>query len=186
MTKPHDLNIILGVEYGVVTVLQLNIARLKRSPGDSVQFDLLADLSPLEMPGESLSFSGPVKAGLVVNNTGATLAVEGEVSGRLNLTCGRCLEFFEYFFEVPIEETYTPAPASEGDRGEAVPFTGDVLDITPEVVKSIILALPMKAVCREECPGLCPKCGHNLNEGRCGCGNEEFDPRLSALKDLLK
>lgn len=186
MTKPHYLNIILGVEYGVVTVLQLDIARLKRSPGDSASFELLADLPPLELPGESISFSGPVKAGGVVTNTGTTLAVEGEVSGRLNLTCGRCLEPFQYSFKVPIEETYTQAPVSEGDRGEAVPFTGDVLELTPEVVKSIILALPMKAVCREECPGLCSKCGHNLKEGRCGCGNEELDPRFSVLKDLLK
>lgn len=165
-------------------MLQLDVARLKRSPGDSVRFDLPADLPPLELAGENVSFAGPVKAGLVVRNTGTNLAVEGEVSGTLKLTCGRCLEPFDYFFEVPVEETY--APASEGDRGEAVPFTGDVLDITPEVLKSIILALPMKAVCREECPGLCPKCGRNLDEGRCGCGNEDMDPRLSVLKDLLK
>ncbi|MCL6560327.1 MAG: DUF177 domain-containing protein, partial [Firmicutes bacterium] len=68
----------------------------------------------------------------------------------------------------------------------AVPFHGDVLDVTPEVLKSIILALPMKAVCREECPGLCPGCGRNLNEGRCGCVNEDIDPRLSVLKDFFK
>lgn len=165
-------------------MLQLDVARLKRSPGDSVRYDLLADLPPLELPGERINFVGPVKAGLDVANTGETLAVTGEVSGKLTLTCGRCLEPFEFVFEVPMEETY--APASQGEQGEAVPFTGDILDVTAEVLKNIHLALPMKAVCREECQGLCPRCGRNLNESRCNCESEGIDPRLSVLKDLFR
>jgi len=165
-------------------MLQLDVAKLKRSPGDSARFDLLAELPSLELEGESFIFSGPVKAGLVVVNTGPTLEIKGEVSGVLTLTCDRCLEPFEYSFDVLVEETY--AHSEEGETGEAVPFTGDILDITPEALKSIVLALPMKAVCREECPGLCPQCGRNLNEGRCGCANEEIDPRMSALKGFFK
>jgi uncharacterized protein len=165
-------------------VLQLNVARLKRSPGDTARYDLTAELPALELQDESMRFSGPVKAGLDVDNTGPVLAVKGEVSGKLTLTCGRCLEPFEYSFDVPVEETY--APDTGGEKGEAVPFSGDILDITPEVLKSIILALPMKAVCREDCRGLCPKCGKNLNEGRCDCESEDIDPRFSVLKDLFK
>lgn len=165
-------------------MLQLDVAQLKRSPGDSARFDLLAELPSLELEGENFIFFGPVKAGLDVVNTGPTLEMKGEVSGVLTLTCDRCLEPFEYSFDVPVEETY--AQSAEGEMGEAVPFTGDILDITPEVLKSIVLALPMKVICREECPGLCPQCGRNLNEGRCGCANEEIDPRMSALKGFFK
>ncbi len=164
-------------------MLQLDVASLKKSPGDSARFDLTATLHPLELLGENISFSGPVKAGLDVTNTGKTLAVEGEVSGNLKLTCSRCLKPFDYIFDVLFREIYTPVQGEGGE--EAVLFTGDVIDVTPEVLKSIILVLPMKAICREECQGLCPQCGRNLNEGRCNCEKEHIDPRLSVLKKLL-
>ena len=170
--------------YEVVTLLQLDVARLKKSPGDFARYELLAELPPLELSGERFNFSGPVNASLVVHNNGSTLSVGGMVSGGLRLTCCRCLETFDFLFEVPIEETYSQT-AGRG-REEEVPFSGDVIDATPEVLKSIILALPMKAVCRDRCPGLCPKCGHNLNEGACDCAGEDIDPRLSVLKELLK
>ncbi|NPV73284.1 MAG: DUF177 domain-containing protein [Pelotomaculum sp.] len=165
-------------------MLKLDVARLKRAPGDSARFELLAEsLPPLELQGELLEFSGPVKAVLNVANTGSALTVEGEASGRIKLNCSRCLDPFDYPFTVSVQETYTPVP----DGGEeTVPFSGDVLDITPEVLKSIILSLPMKAVCRMDCLGLCPGCGHNLNEGRCRCEGEDVDPRLSVLKNLIK
>jgi len=165
-------------------MLQLDISMLKRAPGDFSRFDLSAELPELELQGEFLSFPGPVRANLVVSNTGSTIVVEGEVSGRIRLNCVRCLEPFDYFFEVPVKETYAQAAQDSGD--EVVPFSGDILDITPEVLKGIILSLPMKAVCREDCRGLCSKCGCNLNKDRCDCSNGEIDPRLSVLKELLK
>ncbi|MCL6636095.1 MAG: DUF177 domain-containing protein [Peptococcaceae bacterium] len=165
-------------------MLQLDVTRLKRSPGDSARYDLLADLPPLDMPGERVAFAGPVKAGLDVTNTGRALAVRGEVSGRLRLTCSRCLEPFERPFQAAFEETYTPLPEEGGE--DTVPFSGDIIDLTPEVLKCIIMALPMKAVCREECPGLCPGCGKSLKEGPCGCGGGDIDPRFSVLKNFFR
>ena len=53
------------------------------------------------------------------------------------------------------------------------------------VTTDLLLSLPMKSLCREDCRGLCPQCGHNLNNGECGCRQETVDPRLAALKDLL-
>ncbi|OPY59396.1 MAG: hypothetical protein A4E55_00233 [Pelotomaculum sp. PtaU1.Bin035] len=165
-------------------MLQLNVEMLKRVQGDPCRFDFLAELPPFELQGKNLSFPGPVKASLVVNSTGSALAVEGEVSGKLSLTCDRCLEHFDYSFEVPIKENYTRS--TEGGGDEVVSFAGDILDITPEVIKSIILSLPMKAICREDCRGLCPSCGCNLNKDRCDCGKEDTDLRLSVLKDLIE
>lgn len=165
-------------------MLQLDVARLKRFPGGSTRFDLQVDMPPIKIHGESIKFSGPVKVNVVINNTGKNLAVNGKVYGMLKLTCSRCLELFDYSFEVPIEETYTMD--SEENAGEAVPFTGDFLDIAPEVLKSIIMYLPMKALCREECLGLCPRCGRSLNEGNCDCGDEDIDPRLSVLRDFFE
>lgn len=165
-------------------MLQLDVGMLKKAPGDFEPFNLSAELPPFELQGECMNFPGPVKAILVVSNNGTTLVVEGEVSGRLTLNCSRCLDNYDYFFEVPFSETY--AQAAQDNVGEVVPFSGDILDITPEVLNSIILSLPMKALCREDCRGLCQRCGCNLNKSRCDCSNEETDPRLSVLKKLLK
>lgn len=165
-------------------MLQLDVARLKRSSGDTAHFDLLENLPPLEFAGDVISFVEPVNARLSALNTGKTLAVTGKISGKMELKCGRCLGSFAYEFEVPFEENY--AMVQETPAEDLIPFSGDFLDVAPEVEKSIYLALPMKALCGEECRGLCPVCGRNLNEGDCGCAAEEFDPRLSVLKELLK
>jgi len=183
LTKPGLLNIIFGVEFGVINLLQLNVARLKRSPGDSAHYDLAADMPLLEFLGEDITFAEPVKADLDLINSGKLILVEGIVSGKLQLSCSRCLKDFIYDFEVSIDEKY--AMAQEGGNEEFSAFTGDFLDITPEVISSIYLALPMKAICSDDCSGLCPVCGCNLNESRCECDIEDIDPRLRVLKDLL-
>lgn len=173
-------------------MLQMDVVRLKRLTGESARFELLADLPPLEVQGETASFCGPVSARLVVSNTGAVLLAQGEVAGKLGLTCDRCLELFEYAFLLPFEETYRPVPGGEEigpgcgrEEAESVPFSGDLLDITPEVLNGVILALPMKALCRDDCPGLCPHCGSNLGVGQCSCESEKIDPRFSVLKDFF-
>jgi uncharacterized protein len=84
------------------------------------------------------------------------------------------------------------APAAEDGEGgcllpeEPIPFSGDDLDLTAPVRESLLLELPMKPVCREDCVGLCPVCGANLNLERCGCRAETADPRLVSLKRLLE
>lgn len=165
-------------------MLQMNVARLKHSPGISASFNLCEEIPPLEMQGEKVAFAGPVRASLTAANTGGALKVEGSASGNLRLTCGRCLERFDFPFTVPVEEVFVFA--AEKAAEDAVVFTGDVLDVTQEVYSGVILALPMKLLCREDCPGLCPRCGQKLADGPCGCGGEDIDPRLSALKKLLK
>lgn len=165
-------------------MFQLDVEMLKRAPGDFIRLELLEELPPFELHGEMLEFSAPVKASLVASNTGSTIVVEGSVSGKINLTCDLCLEPFDYFFEVPVNESYAQAPEHGG--AEVVLYSGDVIDITPEVIKAIILSLPMKFICVEDCRGLCLKCGCNLNKIQCDCVTEEIDPRLSVLQALFK
>ncbi|MDD4335147.1 MAG: DUF177 domain-containing protein [Desulfotomaculaceae bacterium] len=165
--------------------MQLDVARLKRSPGASARNELTVDLPPLNFSGEEIIFAGPLRADLVVSNTGKALTVEGLAEGKLELSCSRCLQHFIYEYKVPIDEKYA-LPQEEENSEELQTFTGDYIDITSAVVNSILLVLPMKAVCAEGCQGLCPVCGVNLNESCCGCATEDIDLRLSVLKELLK
>ncbi|MBX5481679.1 MAG: DUF177 domain-containing protein [Myxococcaceae bacterium] len=70
------------------------------------------------------------------------------------------------------------------DEAEQDTFDGKVIDLDPIIREQILLALPMSAVCRDDCAGLCTVCGQNLNEKRCGCDTKVIDPRLGALKDI--
>jgi len=117
----------------------------------------------------------------------ATLHTEVEV------TCSRCLNFFSSPLALNIEEEYFPiADVVSGDSlslpEEPACFTIDehhVLDLTEAIRQYALLAIPMKPLCREDCAGLCPTCGHNLNQGPCDCLPQEADPRWSKLSKLV-
>ncbi len=70
-----------------------------------------------------------------------------------------------------------------GDADEEL-FDGKTIDLDPILREQVLLALPMQVVCREDCSGLCPTCGQNLNEAKCGCEQRVVDPRLAVLKDI--
>jgi uncharacterized protein len=174
--------------------MRIDVADLKKSPGESIQVELSSPLPELEFHGDRLSFDGPARASLEISNTGKALLVEGEVRGTLEVRCARCLEPFRWPVEAALSEVYYPAdsegnvvagPAKE-DYREWIPFSGDILDITPEVLKSILLVLPMRFLCDEGCRGLCSRCGQNLNMAPCACAGEDIDPRLMILKDMFK
>ena len=136
------------------------------------------------MTGEVISFVDPVSVDLSLTGSGSSVIAEGTVTGRLRLRCVRCLELFDHEINAPFRETYTRLTTEGLD--EEILYSGDNINLEPEVLKVIILSLPMKPVCREDCRGLCPHCGCNLNISRCGCTGEDTDPRFDALRDLFK
>ncbi|MDN5346598.1 MAG: hypothetical protein PWP65_162 [Clostridia bacterium] len=146
---------------------------------------------PLSFEGQEIPFAGPVIVKVVVTNTGNTFLVNGKVNADLNLYCSRCLESFIYHLELPFEEQYCSAdfwqalPEDLELKDEIRVFTGDTIDLSPAVREALLLALPMKPLCRESCQGLCPGCGKDLNRGNCECHREDGDPRLAALAKLL-
>jgi uncharacterized protein len=122
--------------------------------------------------------------------------IEGRVATRARFACSRCLKGFD----LPVEEcfavTYTrqiPVVQDESDEEGLeltaedmglVPFQGDEIDLVDEIQQQILMALPVRPLCSEFCKGLCPRCGADLNEGECGCGQEDFNIKFSALKDF--
>jgi uncharacterized protein len=88
--------------------------------------------------------------------------------------------------QVELEERFQLPPVDRDQGDEVFPIEADHhIDLEPVLRELIILATPMHAVCREDCLGLCPECGQNLNEGPCDCRPDDVDPRLAVLKALL-
>ncbi len=115
----------------------------------------------------------------------------GNLRTRLEVNCARCLEPVGQPVQRDFDLVYRPQGIDAGQDEIAVSdpesevgyYTGDGLLLEDVLREQLLLAVPMKTVCRQDCKGLCPQCGQNLNLGPCSCPRPE-DPRWQALKDL--
>jgi uncharacterized protein len=118
--------------------------------------------------------------------------LNGRVHTTLELPCSRCLEPCRWTVDEPFELTYEPRPAraAENEREiadedfSAAFYDHDEIDLEQLLRERLEMSLPMKPLCSEDCRGLCPVCGTNLNRGTCDCKTDWEDPRLAALKTL--
>lgn len=120
--------------------------------------------------------------------------VTGTLATSVILECSRCLEPFIYHIEADFVEEFVPQTSKNSRTGtvfselaeEVSTYQGDYIDISELITESVLLDIPMKAVCRTDCRGICPDCGQALNETTCQCNPHKPDPRLAVLADLLK
>ena len=126
---------------------------------------------------------------------GDVVRLRGKITAGVAVFCDRCAAEINAPLEIEFDTSFTPAEVEKavvenvelqaGDLDRSV-YEGGEVDVDELVREQILLALPTRNLCREECKGLCPECGANLNEGACGCGHKEVDPRWAALADLKK
>lgn len=133
-----------------------------------------------------------VAVNATVVRSASSYTIEARVKGNFRAECHRCLAFFE----LPVDTTFTfvlnrggespPPDGLEEDDIVSIPVVGETTyDLYPRVREAVILEIPIKLLCREDCGGVCRKCGANLNEGECGCDPGIGDPRWGALKKFL-
>ncbi len=137
----------------------------------------------------------PVAADFVLTHKDRDLHIDGSVETILRCRCARCASEFRQEVAARFALSYLPQPVGIRENEEIELryedmdigfYDGVRLDVDLMVAEQIELSLPMKFVCREECRGLCYRCGRDLNEGPCGCALEEKDPRLSVLLEFRK
>ena len=121
------------------------------------------------------TLSAPVEAHFEMSRTGAEVQVSGELKAALGFVCSRCLKEFAYPVDSAFSLFYTRQRQTEKEK-ELTKADFDVnllatneIDTTEMLLGQLTLEAPMKPLCREECNGLCPSCGADLNEGACGC-----------------
>jgi len=120
-------------------------------------------------------------------NIGGSIELVAKASCRLRYECDRCLENFESDFECSFKEIFKKEDTkTEDDQNpDAVILEGTSVDIDKIVLLNIIVNLPVKRLCSENCKGLCMNCGQNLNVSDCGCDTRPTDPRFDILDKLL-
>ena len=120
--------------------------------------------------------------------------VAGHLTGEIELDCSRCLEPFTLPMATDFDLRYVPRTENVGEGEREVEeddlatafYDEDQIDLGHLIMEQFQLALPMKALCKEACKGLCPTCGTNLNTGSCDCNAKWEDPRFAALKAMKR
>jgi uncharacterized protein len=167
-------------------MMKINVGSVGQAIGTSQSFHFNCPIAKISEDNETLWLDDNIEVqGEVVNN-GRVLAVTGTIFGTAKGNCNRCLKEFVKPVEVSFAENYRQADDHVCMEGDDVFFQGDEIDITDLVRETLLLSEPLKMLCSEECKGLCPKCGADLNTHPCSCERDVIDPRLAALQQLLQ
>ena len=163
-------------------VLRLNVGfLLKEGVGYSREF---AFDEPLVQVADDLIVHN-LGGSVTLTRTPQGLYAQGRLTATIDNSCVRCLEPFDQLVSARMGELYHYPPESAPPDSPAI--SDDVhLDLTPVVREDFLLSVPMHALCRPDCKGLCPQCGANWNEGPCDCRDDSIDSRLAPLAGLLK
>ncbi len=133
-------------------------------------------------------FSGKVVALATVEKIGTQLHLKGAVEATGTFACDRCVTVFERMLRPSYAMHYVADQEEYGrfDPAEVQVISPGhpVIDISDDVRQTLLLSIPLKLLCREDCAGLCPRCATNLNEGVCSCSPERADGRWDALRRL--
>ncbi|MPN25311.1 hypothetical protein SDC9_172719 [bioreactor metagenome] len=164
--------------------MKINIQQVKDNIGATQNFRLCFSAADLFEESEHTWINDPIVAAGEIVNDGLLLKVGGVIELTANFECDRCLEKYTKCTKIAFLEEFRETSERNGSD-EINTYHGDEINIGELLRESIILATPLKTVCNEDCQGLCPKCGTNLNISTCACEKGVIDPRLAALQQLL-
>ena len=144
--------------------------------------------SPDPQAGEKNQFYSEIDIQVKVTTVADDLLVDLGVKSQGLFECDRCCESFKNNIEGKLRVVYTfdhlKMQGAEGDDIKLIPHGISEIDITQDVMDALLLPVPTKLLCRDDCKGLCTQCGINLNEKDCSCQKTDIDPRWEALKNL--
>ncbi len=175
--------------------MKIDLTSLKREKISQVDLNFLLNLDTINYHGDVIIQLSPasVTGKLYVMNDKIFLACE--VFTEFQVNCSRCLKSFNYPMDTKINAELVPEDTVEDDDeiDDLVYYQNDIIDLNEVVRENIILQLPMKMLCTENCKGLCSQCGGDLNLHQCECNSAEdeeeeeevLDPRLAKLRKLL-
>lgn len=164
------------------TIIDIPDKLFDNDNAESLSFSGTLDMPQLTSGPDVYTFDAPLDWNVLIVNSGdKQFLVTGTVSGRARGVCGRCLDEFDLPLTGEIEGYWLLKDPGENlpddlaeDEFEVIP-EDHRMDLGPFIQAALVLALPFMPLCREDCKGLCPTCGKNLNDGPCDCKDEGVD-----------
>jgi uncharacterized protein len=173
--------------------VRIRLHDIEETSKELVYDESTSELNPLlgHGPVHDYAFAGPAAIALTYYRSGQDVFLDGQTRSRVVGQCARCAEAFEFAHDPSFSFILVPRAGRwadedlDGGGGDMVWYEGDEIDVSPLVRERLMLSLPTLPLCREDCQGLCPQCGRNLNQGACGCP-AVGDPRLAVLRGLKR
>ena len=169
--------------------MRIELENLEGGRGNFAHVYQLDELNPVD---ERVRLTEPASVKGKVRLSGNEVFVNGHVDARAQVDCDRCLKPVEapvsadFALEYITGKEYESSEVAELTEAEmsVSVFDGQAIDVDEIVKEQILLAVPARTLCREDCRGICPECGIDLNTGECNCTPNEIDPRWAALKNF--
>lgn len=164
--------------------MKINVFEIMRKKGEMLPFQLSESMENTEGYPDVVDFLKPVKVEGTLTNSGDFITLEGKGTVELQLPCDRCLKSVNVKVNFNLKEKFSNAGSNGKEEMEI--FSGESIDISDVVRRAILANMPMKVLCQEDCKGLCPMCGKDLNEGDCGCDTSYINPKFESLLSLFQ
>ena len=162
----------------------LDLRQLFSENDKSIPLNAEFDLSDVEFYG-GFPIKTPVKITGEILSKADIVSLSAEIKVDYTAPCDRCGDIKTKHFCFPVEKTLVTKLYGSEENDAMLVIPDKQLDINKLVMTEVVLNIPTKHLCREDCKGVCPQCGKNLNLGDCDCEKSQGDPRLAVLKQLL-
>ena len=146
--------------------MTIDVSTILKELGGKIDINGDVEMSDTDFLGEMYHFNEPVKVSGSVSNNGKSLILKANCTGHMTTQCARCMKDIVVDIDFDIEDVK--------------------IDIDDIVANNFLMNVEGKYLCSEDCKGLCQHCGADLNEGDCGCSQENIDPRWAALVDIME
>lgn len=175
------------------TPLKIDITSLLANPKQTISVKGRREASEFSLDDESFHIKHPLDVDFQLQNDADVIVAEGSYRGTLTCLCGRCLNPYETDLESEFRARFftTAQELRREKKEEDDPVYRELIeegkiDLGFVICQDILIQCPMRPLCKEDCKGLCPECGANLNEEDCGHEVEAKDPRLSKFRELAE
>ncbi len=174
--------------------MKIPIDDIPQSPKEISFSEPIEELNEIYAKGSARDFRFPpfLHVALAYYRSGREIFFHGRFDGSIGASCSRCLKDFSLDMDHQFEFVLLPDPAtsargteelSRGDLGLSF-YSTEEIDLSPLIMEQVMLALPTRPLCAEDCRGLCSRCGADLNQGACGCSAKVSDPRMAVFRTL--
>lgn len=161
----------------------IDLKRIFANDGSALQINRSLDMSDVDFSG-NFPLKNPVEITGSVSNRAGVVSLNLVIGYVFAAPCDRCGVFTEHNHTITVDKLL--ATAIERQESDTIITVPDMkFDVDEFVYSEVILDLPTKHLCKNDCKGICLNCGKNLNEGDCGGDTREVDPRLAKLMELL-
>lgn len=161
--------------------MAFDISKALKAPEERFDVKYTIELDKIVLAGNEYEITRPVSLEGYYYSSDKKIFLKAEVQTSIKSVCARCLKDVESELRFDISEKFA------SDDEDAYPLLDKMIDLEGVIEESVILNLPKQVLCNEDCKGLCPKCGTDLNINECKCDKEEIDPNnpFAALKDFI-